>query len=244
MTESTLEDLRKQIPTFMWEIYEEVFDKKIMENPEAHSEGDRAPYMAQRVREWIENEASTMALIRTAAAHGFDLEKYGAAVFGYWAPQWDIDPIESEILCTRLIDELQKPTSVRAGGRLPDAFIAATAVSMLQTYSSQEKPPPIYLVELFRRLLNTSAYGAREHRAPYQQDMAAILLAKDGGLKNHDLASAVGVSTSTISGWRNDRAFIKFVVRLQEHPNVLRFMEEQYREDLAVIGKKGFGDHP
>ena len=247
--ETTLEDLRKQIPKYMWEAYERYFDDLSKEDPEQWPEKDKTSYMAEVVKSYIAGEALMRTLLRTADEHGIDLEEFMEAIFGDQSATFDgvfsevtvplptlgMNPTRSNMFCTRLIDELNKhdgTASVRRDGLLPKSFISTVAVEMLRMYSAATKPPPVYLVELICRLLDTTNYGVREYRLPHQQEMAAFLLARDDTLSNRALSKAVGVSTSTISRWKNDQEFNDYVYKIRSDPEALRRTEKILHEEL------------
>jgi hypothetical protein len=204
--------------------------------------------MEERVKEEIAHRATMGGLLCVANDNDFIHDDFCLAVFGRWnhdTKKLEIDLNISELICIRLIDALKKhkesehlAAPVRRGLLLPKSFIATTAMQMLRTYSVNEEPPPVPLVELLSLLLDEGNYGVREHRAPYQKERATILVACDEGISNRELANAVGVSLSTISSWRNDPEFTGFAAALRENPKWMQYFEELYREDLPPT-KKG-----
>ena len=146
-----------------------------------------------------------------------------------------MDKLKDQYFQPLMLKKLAKEIDSMEPGFSAKSFIEAVAVQMLGTYTALKKPPPVFLAELFSRLLDTASYGTREHRAPFQKDLAAILVAREDGISNRALAKAVGVSVSTISGWRKDPNFIGWVADLRDHPMLLRSWEEKYRDDLTSM---------
>ena len=105
------------------------------------------------------------------------------------------------------------------------ALIKWLAKAMIENCAISKIPPGEELASLLGELLDIRAYGANEARRPYQQKVAALLLAETPSLSLGQIAAAVKVARSTVLRWKEDPNFQGRVRRLVEDEVV----RERYR---------------